>query len=557
MPSDHIQQQLFAKIGEASHSNGGLLGIGQPLSEFFGGARIQLSILDPATGQFKLVSDSAPGHPINDKKTTQMIRSGGLPPIGRLDIFGEVVLSDDLIRTICQVLQLVIERNWISRLLDTIIQPIPLDLTFSKYATTLAETVCDAAQARYALIRLLRADPEKGFECIGFNDSLGLMTATAQEFNVLPGSNIYEFFKKIHDDANSSGKPSLYSTTIREEKERILEIRRLIGDDGIQCTFTMPLMLGGVCEGLLGIGYDAQLNFTEVEKNALLTLANFTAVTIQNYINAERLSKLRTSTTIQFVENMNQEIIQGLRHSARQSLSNARNLSSVLPNVITKTKPEFEGIYKQMIDHLTGLGVSLDSMSSLRTPAAENRDLCDVVERFREASKILQSQLDTKLESGPISLRVNAPSLLIIGEPVSLQNAFMLLMLNSLQAFSEVRHRAREAPKITLNGRLHGDSVVLELSDNGPGIKIGKGEILELDDIWQVGKTSRRPEGGTGYGLPAVREIIQGLHKGDIRLTNSENGVSFRIVLPRHLVGEEDQFQVLLKEFEKKRKLRA
>jgi signal transduction histidine kinase len=95
------------------------------------------------------------------------------------------------------------------------------------------------------------------------------------------------------------------------------------------------------------------------------------------------------------------------------------------------------------------------------------------------------------------------------------------------------------------------------LSDNGPGIKIGKGEILELDDIWQVGKTSRRQEGGTGYGLPAVREIIQGLHRGDIRLTNAVGGVSFRIILPRYLPGEEDQFQEHLKEFEKKRKLTA
>jgi C4-dicarboxylate-specific signal transduction histidine kinase len=101
------------------------------------------------------------------------------------------------------------------------------------------------------------------------------------------------------------------------------------------------------------------------------------------------------------------------------------------------------------------------------------------------------------------------------------------MILNSIQALQEVSRREKQ---ISFNANRSSDrEIVIDISDNGPGIRVGVGNIQTYEDIWLPGKTSKKR--GTGYGLPMVREVFQRLHDGSIDLRPSSQGTTFRIRL--------------------------
>jgi two-component system sensor histidine kinase KdpD len=78
-----------------------------------------------------------------------------------------------------------------------------------------------------------------------------------------------------------------------------------------------------------------------------------------------------------------------------------------------------------------------------------------------------------------------------------------------------------------------GDSILVQFSDNGPGIKPGEGEKI----FEKLYRPSNTPEGGFGLGL-AICKAIMHIHGGKIYAQNNEVGIdaggaSFFVVFPR------------------------
>lgn len=103
------------------------------------------------------------------------------------------------------------------------------------------------------------------------------------------------------------------------------------------------------------------------------------------------------------------------------------------------------------------------------------------------------------------------------------------LLTNSLQAFERAEgSKATITPRrIQISTRTAGESVVIQLMDNGPGIT-----DISLDEIWLPGKTMT--EHGTGLGLAIVRDVIEDMRgwieaeaKGEL------GGATFTITLPQ------------------------
>ncbi len=93
---------------------------------------------------------------------------------------------------------------------------------------------------------------------------------------------------------------------------------------------------------------------------------------------------------------------------------------------------------------------------------------------------------------------------------------------------------AEEGPVI-LGARNVDDSVLLWVSDSGPGIpESAQGQIF--DRFFRIDTRDGRRVGGTGLGLPLVKEIARA-HSGDVDL-KSEKGVgsTFYLRLPRQMV---------------------
>jgi C4-dicarboxylate-specific signal transduction histidine kinase len=102
------------------------------------------------------------------------------------------------------------------------------------------------------------------------------------------------------------------------------------------------------------------------------------------------------------------------------------------------------------------------------------------------------------------------------------EQVFVNLFINAADAMRE-----HGQGTLTIGTRSADNSVVIRISDTGPGIPDDK-----LDDIWKPFFTTKPLEKGTGLGLFTVRGIIEN-HDGQIRFENKPSGgAEFVITLP-------------------------
>ena len=87
------------------------------------------------------------------------------------------------------------------------------------------------------------------------------------------------------------------------------------------------------------------------------------------------------------------------------------------------------------------------------------------------------------------------------------------------------------AQTVELCASVVGERVLVDVSDDGPGVSPGnRGRVFEPFF------TTRRDAGGTGLGLPISRSLVR--HAGgDIELSATDQGASFRMTLPAEPAG--------------------
>ncbi|MCM8769564.1 MAG: response regulator [Candidatus Omnitrophica bacterium] len=118
-----------------------------------------------------------------------------------------------------------------------------------------------------------------------------------------------------------------------------------------------------------------------------------------------------------------------------------------------------------------------------------------------------------------LSLSPQLPA--VVGSPQQLHQAFLNLLLNSIQAVPP-----EVSPEITVVSCLENDSIVISITDNGCGIS-----PEDLPHIFEPFFTKGKPQ-GTGLGLSLVKKVITN-HSGQIDVkTNQHGGSTFTIHLP-------------------------
>jgi signal transduction histidine kinase len=114
------------------------------------------------------------------------------------------------------------------------------------------------------------------------------------------------------------------------------------------------------------------------------------------------------------------------------------------------------------------------------------------------------------------------------GDPDGLHRVIVNLVDNAVRyARSEVRVELRR-------GRLAGRPIVrLTVTDDGPGIAPAERERV-FDRFYRIEESRARESGGTGLGLPIVRDLVRA-HGGSVRLTDrpgGQPGLQALVVLP-------------------------
>jgi signal transduction histidine kinase len=82
------------------------------------------------------------------------------------------------------------------------------------------------------------------------------------------------------------------------------------------------------------------------------------------------------------------------------------------------------------------------------------------------------------------------------------------------------------AAEIGIAARAEQGALLIEVSDDGPGIPEG-----DRERIFEPFFTSRRSSGGSGLGLPIVRSLLEA-SRGSVALLPSERGARFLVRLP-------------------------
>jgi signal transduction histidine kinase len=111
----------------------------------------------------------------------------------------------------------------------------------------------------------------------------------------------------------------------------------------------------------------------------------------------------------------------------------------------------------------------------------------------------------------------------VLGDRVQLQQVILNLIMNAIEAMSEVSEESRDL--LISTSEVEAGSVVVAVSDSGPGLP-----QADPDRIFQAFYTTK--DSGLGMGLSICRSIVEA-HGGQLWATSNEpRGAIFHMQLP-------------------------
>jgi signal transduction histidine kinase len=209
-----------------------------------------------------------------------------------------------------------------------------------------------------------------------------------------------------------------------------------------------------------------------------------------------------------------------INHDLRNLLAPAQLLSERLETssdpMVRKIAPKLLSTIERAVDYCRS--VLAYGRAQERPPERRKVALADVVAEVEEALT-----LDRRKGVGWVSSIER--DLTIDADPDQLFRVLLNLARNAVEALEAHGDLDPLRDQIRITGRREGATVIIEVSDTGPGLSERAREHL-----FEAFQSSTRP-GGTGLGLVISNEIVRA-HGGEIRLVEGTIGATFRITIP-------------------------
>jgi signal transduction histidine kinase len=222
------------------------------------------------------------------------------------------------------------------------------------------------------------------------------------------------------------------------------------------------------------------------------------------------------------------ELTASLAHEIRQPITAAvtdaktclRWLGSDHPDVV-----EGREAASRMVKDVTRAANIISSVSLMFKKGSLHREFVDVNELIREMIVLLSSEANRYSISVCTELAEYLSK--VMADRVQLQQVFMNLMLNGIDAVKETNGRG----ELTIKSQLANDGqLLISVSDTGVGLPAEK-----ADQIFNAFFTTK-PQ-GTGMGLAITRSIIEA-HGGRLWASaNTGRGATFHFTLPNEAKG--------------------
>jgi signal transduction histidine kinase len=253
----------------------------------------------------------------------------------------------------------------------------------------------------------------------------------------------------------------------------------------------------------------------ELESRVLQRTAELEAV-------SQRLSQAQAELAhINRVTTMG-EFAASIAHEIKQPISAASINAGVCLECLNRDVPDLiqaSEAATRIVQAVTRAGDVISRISSFFKKSGLQRELLDVNELINEMVFLLRSEAIRHSISLRTELSENAPK--VLADRVQMQQVFMNLMLNSVDAMKEsVRCRV-----LTIKSDVRNDQLLISVRDTGAGLPPGTAE--QVFDRFYTTKVN-----GTGMGLPISRSIVES-HGGRLWATgDSGSGATFHFTLP-------------------------
>ncbi len=216
------------------------------------------------------------------------------------------------------------------------------------------------------------------------------------------------------------------------------------------------------------------------------------------------------------------ELTASLAHEIKQPIAAAVTNAKTCLRWLGRDQPdvaEAREAAARIIKDVTRASDIISSISLLFKKGALQRELVDVNELIREMIVLLRSEANRYSIFIRTELAEDLPK--VMADRVQLQQVFMNLMLNGIEAMKEMTGGS----EFTIKSEADDVQLLISVSDTGVGLT-----QEQADQIFRAFFTTK--DNGTGMGLPISRSIIES-HGGRLWAAgNSARGATFQFTLP-------------------------
>ena len=305
--------------------------------------------------------------------------------------------------------------------------------------------------------------------------------------------------------------------------------RSVVQPYGFRACWSTPILVhSGKPLGSFAMYYREPRGPNPAEARALEMATHLAGIAIERKLAREGRERLRQAQDdlayLNRVTTMG-ELTASLAHEIRQPITAAMTNAKTCLRWLGRDEPdiaEARETASRMIKDVTRAAEIIGGISLLFKKGAPQRELVDVNELVREMIVLLRSEAIRYSISIRTELAEHLPK--IMADRVQLQQVFMNLMLNGIDAMKETKG------ELTIKSEACDGQVVISVSDTGVGLP-----PAQADQIFDAFFTTK--DKGTGMGLPISRSIIES-HGGRLWVADdSARGATFQFTLPIAVVA--------------------
>ena len=299
--------------------------------------------------------------------------------------------------------------------------------------------------------------------------------------------------------------------------------REVLND--LRTRFCAPLISLGRLIGMILLGSTtSDWNLLEEDQQLLDLLSAEAALALESSVlhsqQHDRIQRLYRAERLA----MAGKLAAGVAHEIRNPLTVISSTVEYILRGIPEDDPR-RGLTEAVLHEVARINRTVEGLLSLGRAREARQSEVDVLKPLEQACLLVEGQARAK--GVRVDKHYGGRRLIVYGDADQLQQVFLNLLLNALQATDRggslaIRAEASEDP----SSPAAGGKVRIEIADTGCGIK-----RTDLDRIFEPFFTTRLE--GSGLGLAICQSIVE-RHEGEIDIRSRPGqGTAVRVSLPR------------------------